>query len=190
MTSLQFINDPLQTYKAYLEICNPLYINGNITPEELEKKQEDGFLMESPVSEDKFYRAVFYEAAYEGSTPIGIIRADKFYCPQEDRKNTVFYENSQELMNLFDQPDVLELGVIATRIKGVEVAKTLLDHLESYMHTSGYNHLFSWVPTMPHNKPSIRFHSKNGFSEAALYSSVEDFGFKNYSVLLFYKSIK
>lgn len=156
--------------------------------------QSRGFIAAEFSKEDVLTRIkkshIFY--VYEdGGKILGLIDINKeIYFPEE--ADNIIWLTLELKYKYFHGDKSITLHYIAVdaKAKGKNIARQLFSEASHQLSEEGYKDLFSIVTIGPlTNCPSIIWHAKQGFHRACVTMPIDLFGLKNYTSLLFHRSI-
>ncbi len=184
------IRTPTKTdYRDFLAIYRQYYFNPILAKQKayIRTMENKGFLVGKPLTFKDSQAAKFFKCILLDQKVVGFIRLDQLPHKMCSSTFTLKWQGSLKVWSAFCEQKGIEIGIIVVKegYKRKGIARTLLDEAEKFAKKAKYENLFSWVVIHPRNKPSLRFHQKNGFTEVALYKTKKAWGIQDYASVLF-----
>ncbi len=188
------IRTPTQEdYHKFLAIYQQFYFDPLLAKQKayVRTMENKGFLVGRPFAFKDSLAAKFFKCVLLNQKPVGFIRLDHLSHEMCSSAFTLKWQGNLKIWNAFCEQRGVEIGIIVVeeKYKGKGIAHVLLEEAERFARKAKYKNLFSWVVTHPQNKPSLRFHRRNGFTEVAFYEAKKAWGIQNYASVLFWKQL-
>jgi len=165
------------------------------TKEDAQHFSKSGFLLgEYPITDFINDLNKIFIVAEEDSKILGYIRIDDFLDKdfiELDIGNKIIWKEVKYKKHYYIEPHY-ELGAILVdeSCRGKNVGGSLLEDAIKRIQEKKGNMLFSFVVTSPvENTASLQFHKGKDFVEVANLTSIDLFGYNNYSCILFVKEL-
>jgi GNAT superfamily N-acetyltransferase len=158
------------------------------------KVQKEGFVIETSDKEDLLRRiktSRIFNVYIENGETLGFVDINKEIYFPKDADNIIWLKPKAE-DEYFHGKETITLHLIAAdkSHQNEGIAKMLLEDAETKLKKAGITQLFAITTTGPlTNCPSITWHTKMGFERVCITLPIDLFGLKNYTSLLFRKTI-